>query len=389
MKTKFYHNTRPERIYISLGNGCNLRCKYCYHNDDDQSFIDYPINDDIIDWIKETCKRYEFEYDAEDGRTQIEIKFFGGEPLMYWDKVVYLTEKLKDIPNAHFAIITNGKLLTADMANYLNKNGFKVNLSWDGHKQSSELRGYDALSENRDNIFKLDQLYILSTIVDFRNHKVLFKDLEDEVNIYHSIHNRVFNWTFTIVDNMGTQAEWMNPGTKEELLERSYEMWEVARKSIIKKNKTPFDVMLTFTIWERVIEMCDRDFGVRREIMEGSDNPRTYTVSLDGSLWQFHKLPPDSQYSVKIGTIYDNYFVYLKSFFDKSKLKEQSDRVGCSDCEVNLLCKGAGPGIARDYEERAHEIRYALNKPIVDLINWLCEGNIDLALESNDADNNE
>ena len=97
MKTKFYHNTRPERIYISLGNGCNLRCKYCYHNDDDQSFIDYPINDDIIDWVKETCRRYEFEYDPEDGRTQIEIKFFGGEPLMYWDKIVYLTEKLKDL----------------------------------------------------------------------------------------------------------------------------------------------------------------------------------------------------------------------------------------------------------------------------------------------------
>ncbi len=70
-------------------------------------------------------------------RHNIEVDFFGGEPLMAWDTVVQTVDYARSLEEKHgkkfrFTITTNGLLLDADKQAYINENMDNVVLSLDG-----------------------------------------------------------------------------------------------------------------------------------------------------------------------------------------------------------------------------------------------------------------
>lgn len=55
-KTKFF-DTDIDKVYILLGDACNMNCKYCFHNADNMQYLDEQINEDIFPFIETVASR--------------------------------------------------------------------------------------------------------------------------------------------------------------------------------------------------------------------------------------------------------------------------------------------------------------------------------------------
>ena len=74
------------------------------------------------------------------GRTNLEMDFFGGEPLMNWDVVKQLVEYARSVEkergkNFRFTLTTNGMLIDDDVIDFANREMSNVVLSLDGRKE--------------------------------------------------------------------------------------------------------------------------------------------------------------------------------------------------------------------------------------------------------------
>ena len=77
---------------------------------------------------------------TEGGRTNLEMEFFGGEPLMNWDVVKQLVEYARSVEkergkNFRFTLTTNGMLIDDDVIDFANREMSNVVLSLDGRKE--------------------------------------------------------------------------------------------------------------------------------------------------------------------------------------------------------------------------------------------------------------
>ena len=112
------------KVYITLGYACNMRCGYCSQ----------------VDHAKDMSKDWVIDYTALDVLIalpqELKIVFFGGEPLLYFDKVIAITDYLRKYKkNARIGLITNGKALSLDVAKACNTYGIHVTISHDGYYQ--------------------------------------------------------------------------------------------------------------------------------------------------------------------------------------------------------------------------------------------------------------
>ncbi len=116
----------PKSVDIDITNRCNLRCAYCYHFDSPGD-VDSDLSTD--QWLR---------FFEELGRCAVmEVCLAGGEPFVRKD----LKQLIDGIVTNHmrFQILSNGTLLTDDMAAYLSatKRCNSVQVSIDGATPSS------------------------------------------------------------------------------------------------------------------------------------------------------------------------------------------------------------------------------------------------------------
>ena len=88
-------------------------------------------------------KAIDFLIKSSKARKNLEIDFFGGEPLMNFDVVKQIVEYAKSIEkeknkNFRFTITTNGMLLNEKILNFINENMHNVVLSLDGRKEVND-----------------------------------------------------------------------------------------------------------------------------------------------------------------------------------------------------------------------------------------------------------
>lgn len=365
MKTAFFKNTDTTTIYIQLGNACNLRCKYCYHNNDDQNYYPPPkINDDIFSFIEECCARQ---------RSKVKLRFFGGEPLMYVKEIKYIVEHLTHIPNLENTLITNGSLITRELADYFNEHNFSITVSWDGHHFSKKYRGYDAFEENRDNIFRIKKLNILTSIVELTKIKEIIADIEKEVNIYYARQNRTFGMSWTLIDDLGTQSEFVDRHSKEEIsAEFRWFANRIKEGLFLPPNKKrPIDTVLE-SLFYADLQGAVSTMYHSQSIMRGSDNPTTFSLDLEGNLYEMHRFPEVSKYSKKVCTIYDNYFVYLQQILGNTDFGEQMKRNSCKMCSCYGLCRAPGPKLDVAAEDETCKNRQATFRPFIEMLEEIC-----------------
>ena len=121
-------------LCLHIAHTCNLNCSYCfasqgkYHGD--RAIMSYEVGKRALDFLIENSG----------SRHNLEVDFFGGEPLMNFqvvkDLVAYAREREKESgKNFRFTLTTNGLLIDDDVIDFANKEMSNVVLSLDGRKE--------------------------------------------------------------------------------------------------------------------------------------------------------------------------------------------------------------------------------------------------------------
>jgi uncharacterized protein len=120
------------KLKIQLGLSCNYSCDYC-----SQKFVERPpeTSKRDIDNFMSMLDSLDFS-----GDRQIDIEFWGGEPLVYWKTLRPLAEAIRERlahlgDKLQFGIITNGSILTPEICDWLVEQNFWVGISHDGPGQ--------------------------------------------------------------------------------------------------------------------------------------------------------------------------------------------------------------------------------------------------------------
>ena len=122
---------------LHIAHDCNLRCKYCFADTGsfhhDRSMMSAEVGKKAIDFVIQNSGK----------RKNIEIDYFGGEPLMNFGVVKEITEYAKEQGAKHgknfrFTITTNGLLLDEAKKAYINENMSNIVLSIDGTKEVND-----------------------------------------------------------------------------------------------------------------------------------------------------------------------------------------------------------------------------------------------------------
>ena len=122
---------------LHISHDCNLRCKYCFASTGDfgkgRKLMPFEVGKAAIDFLLEKSV----------GRENLEVDFFGGEPLMNFGVVKQIVEYARSKEeeyhkNFRFTITTNGMLLDDDTIDYINKEMYNVVLSIDGRKEVND-----------------------------------------------------------------------------------------------------------------------------------------------------------------------------------------------------------------------------------------------------------
>ena len=122
---------------LHVAHDCNLRCKYCFASTGDfgegRKLLDADTGKKAIDFLLKHSK----------GRRNLELDFFGGEPLMAMDTVKKTVEYARSIEEEHdkcfrFTITTNGVLLNDENIEYINREMSNAVLSIDGRKEVND-----------------------------------------------------------------------------------------------------------------------------------------------------------------------------------------------------------------------------------------------------------
>lgn len=124
-------------LCLHVAHDCNLRCQYCFASTGDfgtgRKIMPFEVAKNAIDFV---IKR-------SGARHNIEVDFFGGEPLMAFDTVKRTVEYARSIEKEHqkkfrFTITTNGVLLNPEIEAYINENMDNVVLSLDGRPEVND-----------------------------------------------------------------------------------------------------------------------------------------------------------------------------------------------------------------------------------------------------------
>ena len=120
-------------LCLHVAHTCNLNCSYCfasqgkYHGE--RALMTFEVGKRALDFL--------IEHSA--GRKNLEVDFFGGEPLMNWDVVKQLVAYARSVEETagkrfRFTLTTNGVLLDDEVTEFLNREMYNVVLSLDGRK---------------------------------------------------------------------------------------------------------------------------------------------------------------------------------------------------------------------------------------------------------------
>ena len=121
-------------LCMHIAHTCNLNCSYCfasqgkYHGD--RAVMSFEVGKRALDFLVENSG----------SRKNLEVDFFGGEPLMNFDVVKQLVAYARSIEkekgkNFRFTLTTNGVLIDDDVIEFANKECCNVVLSLDGRKE--------------------------------------------------------------------------------------------------------------------------------------------------------------------------------------------------------------------------------------------------------------
>ena len=128
-------------LCLHVAHTCNLNCDYCFASQGkfhgERTLMSFEVGKRALDFLIENSGT----------RTNLEVDFFGGEPLMNWEVVKQLVEYARSVEKQHgknfrFTLTTNGVLIDDDVIDFANREMSNVVLSLDGRKEINDLKRY-------------------------------------------------------------------------------------------------------------------------------------------------------------------------------------------------------------------------------------------------------
>ncbi|MBP3936111.1 MAG: thioether cross-link-forming SCIFF peptide maturase [Clostridia bacterium] len=322
-------STVVKALCLHVAHTCNLTCNYCFaaqgkfHGD--RALMSFEVGKRALDFLVENSGT----------RKNLEVDFFGGEPLMNWDVVKRLVAYARSIEkeagkNFRFTLTTNGVLIDDDVIEFANKEMHNVVLSLDGRPEvHDKLRrtvggkgSYELIVPKFQKLVKSrggKGYYMRGTFthdnVDFTNDIFHMADLGfDQLSMEPVVCAPDEPWALT-----------------EEDLEKVKEQYEILAKEMLRRDREGKG----FTFYHYMIDLTGGPCIYKR--ISGCGSGTEYmAVTPWGDLYPCHQFVGDEKYL--LGNVFDG--VTNTDLRDEFKLCNAYARPDCKDCWARLYCSG-------------------------------------------------
>lgn len=311
-------------LCLHISHDCNLRCQYCFADTGPfggkRENMSFEVGKDAIDLLLNNSGQ----------RQQLEVDFFGGEPLLNWEVVKRLVEYGEEAApglnkNIHFTLTTNGMALNEDICRYLNEKNIAVVLSLDGRPEINDaMRGKGTYQQIVPHFQKLLEgrnyanYYLRGT---FTSNNLDF--CEDAKHLYQlGFHEMSLE---PVVTTEGSYKL-----TEEMLVEIKSEYERLAEFYLEKKQMGE-----GFTFFHFEISL-DHGPCLPKRLTGCGAGFDYFAVTPSGELYPCHQFVGREAYlmgNVKEGIVNQN----LRSQFEKATLYKKE---GCAGCWSRFYCSG-------------------------------------------------
>ena len=322
-------HTEIKALCLHVAHTCNLNCTYCfaaqgkYHGE--RALMSFETGKRALDFLVENSGK----------RRNLEVDFFGGEPLMNFEVVKQLVAYARSIEDKcgkhfRFTLTTNGVLLDDEVTEFANRECHNVVLSLDGRKEVHDrLRktingkgSYDTIVPKFQKFVKArgdKGYYVRGT---FTHNNTDFT-------------NDIFHMADLGFTELSMEPVVCAPGEEYALTEEDlpvlFEQYEILAKEMLRREREG----RPFTFYHYMLDLTGGPCIYKR--ISGCGSGTEYlAVTPWGELYPCHQFVGDPKYSM--GNIWDG--VTNKALQDEFKLCNAYARPDCKDCWAKLYCSG-------------------------------------------------
>ena len=316
-------------LCLHVAHTCNLNCSYCFASQGkyqgDRALMSFEVGKQAFDFLI-----------ANSGtRRNLEVDFFGGEPLMNWEVVKQLVAYARSIEkqynkNFRFTLTTNGMLVDDEVIEFANREMSNVVLSLDGRREVNDhfRRDYAGRGSYDTIVPKFRKFvearggkgyYVRGTFthnnVDFTNDLFHMADLG-----------------FTELSMEPVVCPPDDPyALTEEDLPKLFEQYEILAKEMIRRKREGRG----FTFYHYMLDLKHGPCIYKR--ITGCGSGTEYmAVTPWGELFPCHQFVGDPKYS--LGNIWDG--IKNTEVQDEFRSCNAYAREECNDCWAKLYCSG-------------------------------------------------
>lgn len=322
-------------ICLHVAHGCNMDCEYCFAGKGDYSGKSGIMN-------LETGKRaLDFLVENSGSRRNLEVDFFGGEPLINWDVCKEIVAYGRELEKKHnkkfnFTLTTNGVLIDEDVIEFTNREMNNVVLSLDGRKET-----HDRMRHSKTGEGTYDAIVgKFKALVDSRTGG---KDSSGEYYMRgtYTAYNKDFAADVIAMADMGFKETSIEPvvadasapyALREEDLPKLFDEYEKLALEMLEREKRGEG----FSFYHYSVDLTGGPCIYKR--VAGCGVATEYlAVTPSGDLYPCHQFVGDDE--MIVGNIYDG-ITHHETVEIFSKGNNVYTRDKCKDCWARLYCAG-------------------------------------------------
>lgn len=326
---KYSVNAPVKAMCLHIAHDCNLRCEYCF-----ASTGDFGVGRKLMP-LETGKKAIDFLLENSGDRENLELDFFGGEPLMNWEVVkqivLHAREREKEYKNKkfRFTITTNGTLLNDEKIDFINKEMYNVVLSIDGRKEVNDkvrthVNGTGCYDEIIEKYKKL---------VDKREGKDYYvRGTFTKYNLDFS--EDVMHLADCGFEQISVEPVIGDPKEPYSIVEKDlpiiFAEYEKLAMKMIELNKVKFCNFFHF-----MIDLDQGPCAIKR--LRGCSCGNEYVaITPDADIYPCHQFVGQEEF--KMGNLMDNTFnSEIKDYFSKSHIYSKNE---CTHCWAKFYCSG-------------------------------------------------
>ncbi len=316
-------------LCLHVAHTCNLNCSYCFASQGnyqgDRALMTFDVGKQAFDFLI-----------ANSGtRRNLEVDFFGGEPLMNWEVIKQLVEYARSVEKEHnknfrFTLTTNGVLIDDDVIEFANKEMSNVVLSLDGRKNINDhfRKDYSGNGSYDRIVPKFKEFVEKRGGKDYYMRGTFTHNNVDFTNdIFH-----MADLGFTELSMEPVVCPPDDPyALTDQDLPKLFEQYEILAKEMIKRKKEGNG----FTFYHYMLDLKNGPCIYKR--ITGCGSGTEYmAVTPWGELYPCHQFVGDPKYS--LGNIWDG--VTNTSVQDEFRSCNAYAKPECKDCWAKLYCSG-------------------------------------------------